>query len=136
SHFFLDPGFPVDRVEALYAKWVDTALDRQQTFVVIEHEGAICGVFIYEMDDRTTRFGRKYAVWKLADVDSRVRGKGLGMRLFHATVMSAADQGADAIDSSLAVHNVASQNIHIRLGFRLITSVYTFHRWFEPKEAR
>lgn len=131
SHFFLDPKFPVYKVEQLYAKWIDSALDKKQKFVIIEEQGAVCGLFIYDIVDLTERFGKRYAVWKLADIDSRVRGKGLGMRLFYATIQSGIDNGVDMIDSSLAVHNVASQNIHIKLCFRLITSVYTFHRWFD-----
>lgn len=131
SHFFLDPRFPEAAVEKLYGKWIESSLTKGQPIVITEEAGRICGVFIYDMADLTVPFGRKYAVWKLANIDGRVRGKGLGMRLYYATVQSSLDRGADAIDSSLAVHNVVSMNMIIKMGFRLITSVYTFHRWFD-----
>ena len=131
SHFFLDPGFIRSNIENMYSKWIETALSSNQKIVVIEHEKNICGLFVYELLDLSEYFGKKFAIWKFAAVDSRFRGKGLGNLLFNATFQSCIENKSDIIDTSLVVKNTYSQSIHNRLGFRLVNSLFTFHKWFK-----
>ena len=131
SHFYLDTEFSVDRVDFMYAKWIENALKSDQKIVIIEDDNKIAGVFIYDIVDYTEIMNTKFAVWKSAFVDSASRGKGVGLRLFKATLQSCIDDGVDVVDSSLVAKNVISQSFHDKLGFRMINTVYTLHKWFD-----
>jgi len=130
SHFFLDPRFQSSQAESLYAKWIESAFNDGQRIVVLEEGGRVCGMFLFAVSDFSSRLNRKYAIWKMAVLERGARGRGIGWRLFQNAVQACKELGVDAIDSSYVSQNVASSNIHSRLGFRLISASYTFHRWF------
>lgn len=131
SHFYLDTEFSVDKVDLMYAKWIENALKSDQKIVIVEDDHKIAGVFIYEIVDFTAIMGKKFAVWKSAFVDSSFRGKGIGLKLFKATLQSCIDDGVAIVDSSLAEKNIISQSFHDKLGFRMVNTVYTLHKWFD-----
>jgi UDP-2,4-diacetamido-2,4,6-trideoxy-beta-L-altropyranose hydrolase len=131
SHFYLDTKFSVDRVDLMYARWIENALKSDQKIVIVEDDKKIAGVFIYDIVDYTETMNKKFAVWKSAFVDSSSRGKGIGLKLFRATLQSCIDDGADVVDSSLVEKNSISKSFHDKLGFRMTNTVYTLHKWFD-----
>jgi L-amino acid N-acyltransferase YncA len=131
SHFFLDPGIPEDKAEAVYSKWVRSAMSGQEKVLIAEQNGEILGIFLYQILDLRSYLGKIFAVWKMAVLDEKARGHGAGWKLFNCAIRSCHDAGSDSIDSSYVVHNISSYNIHARLGFRLIFATYTFHKWFK-----
>lgn len=130
SHFFLDTGFSPERVELMYARWIENALKSNKKIVIIEDNQQIAGVFIYEIVDHSKLMNKKIGVWESAFVESSFRDKGIGLKLFKATVQSCINDGVDLIDSSLVEKNIISQSFHSKLGFRLVDSKYTLHKWF------
>lgn len=131
SHFYLDTKFSVDRIDLMYAQWIENALKSDQKIVIVEDDHKIAGVFIYEIVDYTATMNKKFAVWKSAFVDSSSRGKGIGLKLFRATLQSCIADGADVVDSSLVEKNSISKSFHDKLGFRMTNTVYTLHKWFD-----
>ncbi len=131
SHFYLDNNFDVINVNSMYACWIDNALNSSQKIVIIEDNKQIVGVFIYELINYNSTIGKKIGVWKSAFVDSKFRDKGIGLKLFKATLHSCIKDGVDIIDSSLVEKNIVSQSFHNKLGFRLVNTQYTFHKWFD-----
>lgn len=131
SHFYLDTNFPLDKVEKMYAKWIENALNSRQKIVIVEQCHKIAGVFIYDILDYTSVLNKKIGVWRSAFVDEEFRGKGIGLKLFKATLQSCINDGVDIIDSSLVEKNIISQTFHNKLGFRLINTLYTLHRWID-----
>lgn len=130
SHFYLDTNFDLSKVEIMYSKWIENALNSKQKIVIIEESDQIAGVFIYDIADYTSLFNKKFGVWKFAAVDSNFRDRGIGTKLFMATLQSSVDNGAEIIDSTLAEKNIISQKFHDKLGFYLVNTVYTLHKWF------
>jgi len=130
SHFYLDTSFNLTKVELMYSKWIESALKSQQKIVIIEDDSCIAGVFIYDIVDYTKIMNRKVGIWESAFVDSNFRGKGIGLKLFKATLQSCINNGVDTIESSLVEKNIISQNFHNMLGFRLVSTQYTLHKWF------
>jgi RimJ/RimL family protein N-acetyltransferase len=131
SHFYLDTNFSIEKIDLMYEKWIENALESKQKIVIIEDNDNIAGVFIYEIVDHTAIMNRKFGVWKSAFVDSTYRNKGIGLKLFKATLQSCINDGVDTIDSSLVEKNIVSQNFHSKLGFRLVNTLYTLHKWFD-----
>lgn len=130
SHFYLDSKFDSEKVDLLYAKWIDTALNSNQKIVLIEYEKNIAGVFIYYIEEQTKLFKEKHGVMTFAAVDSSLRNKGLGSTLFKATMQSCIDHNVDVCDSPPAEKNIVSQRIHDKFGFKLVHTLYIFHKWF------
>jgi len=131
SHFYLDPNFSVEKIDLMYAKWIDSALKSDQKIVIVEENNQIAGVFIYDVLDLSDKIKKKIGVWKSAFVDSSFRNKGVGMRTFKAAMQSCINDDVDIIDSSLVEKNIISQSFHNKLGFRLVNTLYTFHKWFD-----
>jgi RimJ/RimL family protein N-acetyltransferase len=130
SHFYLDARFDQKKVDLLYAKWIDSALNSDQKIVLIEYENNIAGVFIYDIEEQPELFKCKHGIWKFAAVDSSLRNKGLGLALFQAVMQSCIDHNVDVIDTDLVEKNIISQRIHDKFGFNLLYTLYTFHKWF------
>lgn len=131
SHFYLDSHFDIKHVEKMYSLWIDNALKSSQRVLVIEDNGEIAGVFIYENLDLTRYFGKKIGAWKFAAIDKSFRNKGLGLSLFKATMHACLIDNNDVIDTDLVEKNIVSQNFHDKLGFKLVNTLYTFHKWFK-----
>ena len=121
----------MDKIDLMYARWIENALKSDQKIVIVEDNLKIAGVFIYDIVDYTAIMNKKFAVWKSAFVDSSSRGKGIGLKLFRATLQSCIEDGAEVVDSSLVEKNTISQSFHDKLGFRIINTVYTLHKWFD-----
>lgn len=131
SHFYLDTNFDTERVELMYAHWIESALKSKQKIVIVEDNNQIAGVFIYDLVDYSSVLNRKIGVWKSAFVDSNFRDKGIGLKLFRVTLQSCINDGVDVVDSSLVEKNIVSQSFHDKLGFRLVNTLYTLHKWFD-----
>jgi len=133
SHFYLDLNFDLENIDKMYSKWIDSALDSEKRVIVIEEENEIAGVFIYSIANFIQNFDKKIGIWEFAAIDSKFRNKGLGMRLFYSALQACINDGVHVIDTILVEKNIISQRFHDKLGFRLVNTYYTFHRWF--KEA-
>ncbi|MBK8368412.1 MAG: GNAT family N-acetyltransferase [Bacteroidetes bacterium] len=130
SHFYLDNSFPIEKVNLMYACWMDNAVKSSQKIIIIEEDKQIAGVFVYDVVDYKNTIDKKFAVWKSAFVNSNFRDKGIGLKLFKAAMQSCLSRGVDVIDSAVVDRNIGSQNLHNKLGFRLVNTQYTFHKWF------
>jgi len=130
SHFYLDSNFDLNKVEEMYARWIENALSTKQKIVIVEESKQIAGVFIYDVVDLSFYFSKKYGVWKFAAVDNKFRDKGIGMKLFKSTLHSCIQDGVDVIDSSLVEKNLISHRFHDKLGFHLANTMFTLHKWF------
>lgn len=131
SHFYLDKNFKIERVELMYSKWIENALNSKQKIVIVEENNQIAGAFIYDLVAYSSILNKRFGIWKSAFVDTSFRGKGIGSKLFESTLNSCINDGVDIIDSTLVEKNIISQNFHDKLGFRLVNTLYTLHKWFD-----
>jgi L-amino acid N-acyltransferase YncA len=132
GHFHCDPRFDSKTVDSMYAKWVRTAFDNAQPVTVIEEDGRPAGFFVTNIDAALSEatgytFGRLQSL----AVDSTVRGRGLGGRLFAGTLTLLRNMGAQYIDSGYATKNHVSARIHAKHGFSSVYDEVTFHLWLD-----
>jgi len=130
SHFYLDTNFKTERVNLMYSKWIENAVKTKQKILVIEEDNEIAGAFIFEIVDYRSSLGKKFGVWKSAFVDKKFRNRKIGLKLFFATLGCCINEGVDVVDTDLVDKNIISQSFHDKLGFRLVYTKYTFHKWF------
>lgn len=128
--FYADKRFPTDKVDAMYREWVRSSLESAAwTTIVLEAEGKVRGFFLYRLEDLTAYFGMRFVKWRMAALSSDDRGKGYGLQLFQGAMQHVREQ-AEIVDSGLTIRNTRSFNLHVKLGFRLLCSSVTFHKWY------
>lgn len=130
SHFYLDTNFDKEKVNSLYAKWIDSALSSNKNIILIEYGKIIAGVFIYDIETLPNLLDRKTANWHFGAIDGSLRNRGLGSNLFQSVIQACIDQKIEIINSDLVAKNAVSQRLHDKLGFKLVHTTYTFHKWF------
>ncbi len=134
QRFHADARVDRARADALYTRWIDTSFtDPAMTTLVHEHDGKAVAFMTYFPSDLSATLGRRFAMWKMALIDPALRGQGLGTRFFEALARHHRDEGLDIIDSGVSLRNVASINLHARCGFRLTSTLLTFHRWSDAR---
>jgi RimJ/RimL family protein N-acetyltransferase len=130
SHrFYADPGFPRERVDAMYESWVVNSLrDSKWQTLVLEVERVSRGFLTYRLEDLTPYLGLRLAKWRMAALAPEHRGKGYGEALFAGT-LRALFGTVDIVDSGLTTRNLRSVNLHSKIGFRTVCCSVTLHRW-------
>jgi RimJ/RimL family protein N-acetyltransferase len=132
QRFHADHRIPHDKADSMYRKWIDTAFDepRQKT-LVYDQDGVPAAYLIFYINDYRPQFGKQYVQWKMALLGPSVRGRGVGADFFVSLLYYHRDQGMDVVDSGLTMRNLPSLNLHNRIGFKIISTLVTFHKWLE-----
>jgi L-amino acid N-acyltransferase YncA len=84
---------------------------------------------VYFPSDLTEFFGIRAAMWRMALLDPSRRGKGLGTGFFQSLVAYHGQEGLDIVDSGVSMRNLASLNLHNKCGFKVSSTLLTFHKW-------
>jgi len=130
GHFYSDIAFDKSRVEAMYEKWIHSSRSNNRTIAVAEVDGRIGGYFEFMMDTELTRFlGPCYGRMTSLALDPDVRGRGIGSRLFAATMQLMYDMGAAYVLSEYATKNNLSSRLHVENRFFPLYESVLFHRW-------
>jgi hypothetical protein len=128
--FYADKHFPTQKVDEMYREWVRNSLESPSwKTLLLEQENKVRGLFIMRTEDLSSYFGLSITTFRMATISPGELGKGYGMNLFMG-VMKHLCSEADIIDSGLTIRNIRSFNIHTKLGFRLLCSSGTFHKWY------
>lgn len=134
--FYADPFIPRQKADSLYEKWIITAFrDLQQEILVLDVENKPVAFMIYYKNDLRQYFGLQFAMWKMALLNPASRGKKLGIDFFIAVMRHNRKDGLDVVESGLSMRNLASLNLHIRLNFKVISTLANFHKWLTSNEA-
>lgn len=130
QRFHADGRIDRQKADSLYVKWIKTSFrDPLQKTIVMELEGKPAAFMTYYQNDLHTRFGLRFAMWKMALLDPACRGKGLGALFFNSLLQHHREEGLDIVDSGLSMRNIISLNLHNKCGFKTISTVLTFHKW-------
>lgn len=129
--FHADAYITCNQANSLYEKWILTAFkDPSQEILVYDIENKPAAFMIYYRSDLRQYFGLRFAMWKMALLDPQNTGKGIGTDFFVALMYHHQAEDLDIVDSGLTTRNIASLNLHIKLNFKVLTTLVTFHRWF------
>jgi dTDP-4-amino-4,6-dideoxy-D-galactose acyltransferase len=127
TRFFRDPGFPRQRSEELYVKWLRAAIEAPGgDAVLVADEGTGASGFItvtLHRDSLTGEVG-------LVAVSQQSRREGVGAALVQSACKHCAAQGMKRVRVATQAHNVPALRLYERLGFRTNATMLWFHRWF------
>jgi L-amino acid N-acyltransferase YncA len=130
QRFHADKRIPNEKAEDLYQKWIQTSFsDARQKVLVHDVDEKPAAFAIYFTSDMQSTFGLNFTNWKMALIDPSLQGKGLGAHFFHSLFVHHKEHGSDVVDSGLTLRNIASLNLHNKLGFKVTSTLVSMHLW-------
>ena len=124
GRFHSDPGFPRDRADALYERWIENSCgDYADAVFVADREGRPAGYFTCHLDD-----GGIGRIGLLAVAES-ARRLVLATHLGAAAAHWFAGRGAERIDVVTQAKNLAALRFYQSLGFAPTRVEVWFHLW-------
>lgn len=126
TRFYADPGFPVDRSDALYATWIRRSLEGQAEAVLVTGvEGGPTGFITCHRlpDHRGGRIG-------LVGVAAGHQGRGLGRQLIRGAFEWFRSADAPSVEVATQARNLRAQRLYQECGFRIAEAALWFHRWW------
>jgi RimJ/RimL family protein N-acetyltransferase len=129
GRFYMDANFDRELVDKMYMNLIDSSLDNDDMVFVYRLNGEPIGFFIYsKIVDYANFSNLRVASTRYLVVDSAHRKKQAGYNLFAATLKDVGEN-SDLIITGLEVHNLASLNLHAKLGFKFNHSHNAYHWW-------
>lgn len=133
QRFHADSHITVDQAESLYGKWIKTAMaDKKQKTLSMDINGKPVAFMVYYVNDLREYFNLRFAMWKMALIDPSLKHQGIGSDFFAALLHYHREEGMDIVDSGLSSRNILSLNTHIKLNFKVVSTLFTFHKWLQP----
>jgi len=131
DHFHRDLHFPQDKSDELFAKWVYNCCYGSAGIVLVaaEENEEPCGFITCKIE----QVGResKYGVIDLVAVSPLRQGMGIGTRLVReAVAWFVREQNIQSIFVGTQANNVSSIRTYEKVGFRLLCTELTLHKWF------
>jgi GNAT superfamily N-acetyltransferase len=128
GHYHADPRLDRAECDDLYSDWARRGCEDKKVadaVLVAESEGRLDGFALLKVHQAI------HGDVTLSGVHPRARRRGIYAALMVAALRWASDQHLRSMMSSTQVTNHASQRLWADLGFRIDSSLYTLHRWFE-----
>ena len=121
TRFYNDPGFPRDRVVALYETWIRRSVEGWADAVLVaEDQRGPAGYVTCHGPDR--RIG-------LVGVGAEARGAGVGRTLVGRALEWFAARGAAEVVVPTQGRNYAAQRLYQRCGFAIHSVELWLHKW-------
>lgn len=134
QHFHADRHIPYEKAEGVYKKWIITAAnDPNQRILVYDHEEIPSAFMIYYSNDLSKYYNLKFAQWKMALLNPKVRGIGIGTSFFSSLFDYHKNEGFDFVDSGLSLRNIVSLNLHNKVNFKIVSIQVSLHLWIDDR---
>lgn len=129
TRFAVDPRFPRERVNAMYADWVRASFGGfADALIVAELDGKPVG-----FTNVSFKPGVALATLGIIAVEAALRGHGIGSRLIGGTHAWLAEQGATQVQTATQGQNRAAQRLFLGLGYLTNHVMLDYHKWYmEP----
>ena len=130
GHYYCDNKFDKKTVDLMYEKWIRTSWNNEDPIAVIEYEGKVAGYFAFVMDDELSR-GTKYKFGRMTSLamDTSIRCKGLGSRLFRSVISIIGERGGEYVASEYSLKNYYSVRLHTKNLFYTVHEKVLLHLW-------
>jgi len=129
DHFHRDPNFPKDKSDELFARWVYHSCQdlADVVLVAVGKDEEPCGFITCKIE----QVGRdsKYGVIDLVAVSPSRHSRGIGTQLVSEAVRWFAEN-VESVFVGTQANNIASIGVYEKVGFRLLNTQLTLHKWF------
>ncbi len=127
DHFHMDPRFPKEKVDDLYAEWVNNCCNKNRADTVLV---AQCGLKTAGFITCKATKPHNYGVIELVAVHPAFQGVGVGSGLLKKA-LSWFSKRVNEVYVGTQITNIPAIRLYQRAGFRFSKSEATFHRWLE-----
>jgi len=129
DRFHADTHFPKNLADSVYTEWLKNCLSGKlaDSVIVPRVEDRIVGFFAFKHVVDTVG-GLRVGSLVLAAVDSSVRGKHIYTNM---TAVALNSLKSDIVEAIMPVTNYPVQKAYHGLGFKLMSTTYTFHKWMK-----
>lgn len=121
SRFFIDPRFPMERAEALFARWIERDFREHHVLVAEGHQQPV-GYLSVQLQQGV-------GVISLVAVEAGFHGQGWGKQLLQGALAWFHDQGVREIRVVTQGQNIRAQRLYQGTGFRVISAEPRLHLW-------
>ncbi|PJF27356.1 MAG: hypothetical protein CUN53_04375 [Phototrophicales bacterium] len=123
TRFSVDPHFPQDRVEAMYAYWIAKSVNGGANITWITcDENVVTGYLSCLLDKTEGQIG-------LVGIDPAHQNRGAGSALVCAGLRWFAEHGAQRVSVVTQGRNIAAQRLYQKHGFRTASVMLWYHWW-------
>jgi hypothetical protein len=130
QRFHADHNLSYEKAESVYFKWIVTSFnDPNQNILVYDHLDIPSAFMIYYSKDLSYYFNLKFAMWKMALINPKITGKGIGAKFFSSVCDHHRQENMDVVDSGLSLRNIVSMNTHNKANFKVVSTLVTMHLW-------
>jgi ribosomal protein S18 acetylase RimI-like enzyme len=125
SRFYFDGRFPEERCGALYARWIERAVnDPARELLVAEIDDSPVGYQALGLPEQ----GRGRL--DLIALKPEYRGRGLGRAVLLAALRRLRGLGAEVVLTAMQARNADAVRAHERIGFALELTQIWHHKWY------
>ncbi len=128
DRFHLDPNLDPERADERYERWARRGFDDGEIVLALEDRQAQRLVGFYQLRE----IAPETVDLALLAIEPRGQRSGLGAEMSRAAFELCRAHGYQAIVTRVSTNNLASVNLHIRLGFSVVTAAMTLH-WFRRR---
>lgn len=129
GRFYLDTNFEKKKIDELYKSLVYDSFEKKRVILVMKKDNKVIGGFISNDVVKYTAFNNlKVAHLRFLVLHPEYRGFDIGKNLFLSILKYFSDK-ADIIVTGLETHNIASLNLHSKLGFKFNYVHNAYHLW-------
>jgi len=127
DHFHMDPRFPKEKVDDLYAEWIHNCCNknRADTVLVAQYNRKTAGFITCKANKP-----HNYGVIELVAVHPDFQGVGVGSSLIKKA-LSWFSKRVNEVYVGTQIANISAIGLYQRAGFKFLKSEVTFHRWSE-----
>ena len=129
GRFHFDDNFEKEKVNGMYHNLVQASYENQDVLLVARVKEEPVGLFICKKIVPNRNLNNiKIAALRYLIVDPQYRKMKIGHNLFIKTIQILGKE-SDLITTGLEAHNLASLNLHLKLGFIFNNTHCAFHWW-------
>jgi len=125
TRFYLDGHFSRERCDEMYRVWIERSCTSPTEYVIVaERNGGPVGYLTLSVS------GAGRAIIGLVGVSPSHQRQGVGRELVEAGLAWLAERAVESVSVVTQGHNIASQALYQRAGFRTSGVMLWYHRWF------
>lgn len=127
GHFHADPRLDAASADAAYVDWAQRSVTHQSDedqAMVLHYDGRLAGFLTLRRNNPT-----EFEI-VLNAVHPDFQRRGLYERLLHDALVMGHREGAERMIVSTQLNNFRVQRAWSKLGFRLVSALHTFHKWY------
>ena len=133
ARIYNDPNISADAAELFYTRLMEAkCLNSTGPMCGIWDKNELVGIAIGEVDKQLSAFANApLAYLWLIGLSDRLRGQGLGKKLFNAFLNQCRQQGIRYLEIGTQHDNFPANKLYASFGLPIESQLITLHRWYE-----